>query len=244
MIYAYRSDKGARKHNEDSFYVPAEGALPVVIVADGMGGHRAGEIASGMAVERIVRFMDSSDEGLSSISLLRQAVNDANRDIFDLAMTDDRCTGMGTTVVMALLERNKYTVANIGDSRLYHFDGQRLRRVTRDHSYVQELVSSGLITEEQAKDHPQRNLVTRAVGTSRFEKADVGVKSWKDGDVLMLCSDGLCGTVDDRDMERVLLGSADLPEACDKLAELALELGSTDNITVVLVKNEGVARRA
>lgn len=243
MIYAYRSDTGLRKHNEDSFYVPDEGRIPVVIVADGMGGHQAGEVASSMAIDIITRWIDTAAGG-SSIALLRQAVTEANKRIFDLAMTDDNCTGMGTTVVMALLERDKYTVANIGDSRLYHYDGQKLRRITRDHSYVQELISSGLITEEQAKDHPQRNLVTRAVGTSRFEKADVGVKSWSDGDILLLCSDGLCGAVDDIDMERLLRSGNDLLTCCDMLVELALKCGSTDNISVVLVQNEGVNGRA
>ncbi|MBR0135331.1 MAG: Stp1/IreP family PP2C-type Ser/Thr phosphatase [Clostridia bacterium] len=242
MIYAYRSDTGLRKHNEDSFYIPGNGECPVVIVADGMGGHQAGEVASGRAIECIVDYIKNTKGGMTSIALLRQAVNDANHDIFDKAMTDDRCTGMGTTVVMALLDTNKYTVANIGDSRLYHFDGHRLRRVTRDHSYVQELVSSGVITEEQAKDHPQRNLITRALGTSRFEKADVGVKSWAKGDILMLCSDGLCGSVDDREAERIIANTEDLLECCDKLTELALANGSTDNITVVLVKNTEVQR--
>lgn len=238
MIYAYRSDKGLRKKNEDSFYVPAEGARPVVIVADGMGGHAAGEIASSTAIEKITACIDAAPGGVSSITLLRQAMNEANRTVFELAMTDDRCAGMGTTVVMALLEPEKYTVANIGDSRLYHFDGRKLRRVTKDHSYVQELVSAGLITEEQAKDHPQRNLVTRAVGTSRFEKADAGVRSWREGDLLMLCSDGLCGSADDGEMERVLRNEPDLLACCDKLTDIALRNGSSDNITIVLVKNE------
>lgn len=240
MIYAYRSDTGLRKHNEDSFYVPGDGERPVVIVADGMGGHRAGEVASSRAIERIVEYTAKAPAGSSSIALLRQAVNDANRDVFEAALLDDSCAGMGTTIVMALLAPDRYTVANVGDSRLYHYDGTKLRRVTKDHSYVQELVSSGLITEEQAKDHPQRNLVTRAVGTSRFEKADVAVKRWKKGDVLMLCSDGLCGVVDDIDMERIIRSTEDLLDCCDLLTELALKMGSTDNITVVMVRNAEV----
>ena len=240
MIYAYRSDKGLRKKNEDSFYVPGDGARPIVIVADGMGGHAAGEIASSKAIEKITNCVDNAVGGVSSIALLRQAMNEANRAVFELAMTDDRFSGMGTTVVMALLEPDKYTVANIGDSRLYHFDGRKLRRVTKDHSYVQELISAGLITEAQAKDHPQRNLVTRAVGTSRFEKADAGVRSWREGDVLMLCTDGLCGSVDDTEAEAILRDEPDLLICCDKLSELALQNGSSDNITVVLVKNAGV----
>ncbi|MBO6060715.1 MAG: Stp1/IreP family PP2C-type Ser/Thr phosphatase [Clostridia bacterium] len=238
MIYAYRSDTGLRKHNEDSFYVPEEGHIPMVIVADGMGGHRAGEVASSVAVSRIVRYVNRAEPGLSTITLLRQAINDANREVYETALEDESCTGMGTTVVMALLAPNKYTVANIGDSRLYHFDGQRLRRVTLDHSYVQELVSSGFITEAQAREHPQRNLVTRAIGTSRFEKADVSVRGWRHGDTLLLCSDGLCGAVEDPEIERVMRSVPDLLDCCDELTELALERGSKDNITVVLVRNE------
>lgn len=244
MIYAYRSEKGLRNHNEDSFYIPGEGERPVVIVADGMGGHRAGEVASGMAIERIVDYIGKAECGSSSITLLKQAVNEANRIVFESALGNDEYTGMGTTVVMALLNTEKYTVANIGDSRLYHFDGMRLKRVTVDHSYVQELVSSGLITEEQAREHPQRNLVTRAVGTSRFEKADVAVKRWKRGDVLLLCSDGLCGVADDSEIERVLKERQDLLECCDELSALALECGSTDNITIVMVRNAEVGADA
>ena len=238
MIYAFRSERGMRQKNEDWFYVPDEGEIPIVIVADGMGGHIAGEVASRTAVSRIVDFIWRAEPGLNSISLLRQAVNDANRTVFEMSMTDDRYIGMGTTVVMALLEPDRYTLANIGDSRLYHFDGERLRRITTDHSYVQELVKSGAITEEQAKSHPQRNLITRAVGTSRFEKADAGVKNWKYGDILLLCSDGLCGTLDDSEMERIVRTTPDLLDCCDMLTELALAKGSSDNITVVLVKNE------
>lgn len=237
MIYAYRTDRGTRKKNEDSFYVPPEGARPIVIVADGMGGHIAGEVASKTAVAKVVDFVEKAPGGTSSIVLLRQAASEANKAVYEYAMKDNSLLGMGTTLVMALLTPVKYTVAHIGDSRLYHFDGAHIRRVTRDHSYVQELVSSGLITEEQAKVHPQRNIITRAVGTSRFEKADASAKSWKRGDVLLLCSDGLCGSVDDHEMEYVLRNNNDLLECCDVLTQLALDNGSSDNITVVLVKN-------
>ena len=237
MIYAFRSDKGLRKKNEDSFYVPDEGARPLVVVADGMGGHIAGEVASSMAIDTIVKTVNEIEEGQSSITVLRRAMSEANRVVFEASMKDDSLIGMGTTVVMALLAPDKYTVASIGDSRLYHFDGSRLRRITKDHSYVQELVSAGLITEEQAKEHPQRNLVTRAVGTSRFEKADAGVRSWRRGDTLILCSDGLCGVLDDSEMEAVVRSEKDLLDLRDKLSELALERGSTDNITVIAVKN-------
>lgn len=243
MIYAFISDKGLRKNNEDSFYIPDEGDRPVVIVADGMGGHVAGEVASSTAVDEVVDFIEYAEPGMNSITLLRQAVNAANRRVYEMATTDDRYNGMGTTLVMALLTPTKYTAANIGDSRLYHFDGTKLTRVTRDHSYVQELISAGLITEEQAKDHPQRNLITRVVGTSRFEKADVGIKSWKRGDILLLCSDGVCGVLDDSTIERVFRATGNLLEICDRLHALSLDNGSTDNITIVLVKNSEAENR-
>lgn len=237
MIYAYRSDRGLRKKNEDSFYVPDEGKRPVVIVADGMGGHIAGEVASRTAIERIVSFVEKAPEGSSSTVLLRQAINEANKAVFEMALNNSDLSGMGTTAVVTLLYPTKFTVAHIGDSRVYHFNGSSLRRVTKDHSFVQELVSSGVITEEQAMVHPQRNIITRAIGTSRFEKADAAVKSWEKDDILMLCSDGLCGSVYDKEMEEILKSSDDLLRCCDLLAERAYDNGSSDNITVVLVKN-------
>ncbi len=237
MIYAYRSDKGLRKKNEDSFYVPDEGKRPLVIVADGMGGHIAGEVASRTAIDRIVGYVEKAPEGSSSTVLLRQALNEANKTIFEMALSNRDLSGMGTTAVVVLLYPAKFAAAHIGDSRIYHYDGQRLRRVTKDHSFVQELVSSGVITEEQARVHPQRNIITRAIGTSRFEKADASVKGWKRGDILLLCSDGLCGSVDDGEMEMILRSSKDLLGCCDALTERALSNGSSDNITVVLVQN-------
>ena len=159
-----------------------------------------------------------------------------------MALSNTDLTGMGTTAVVVLLYPTKFTAAHIGDSRIYHYDGMMLRRVTKDHSFVQELVSSGVITEEQARVHPQRNIITRAIGTSRFEKADASVKGWKKGDLLLLCSDGLCGSVDDMEIEAVLRSSKDLLYCCDELTERAMKNGSSDNITVVLIQNTEVGR--
>lgn len=241
MIYAYRTEKGLRARNEDSCRIPNEGERPLVIVADGMGGHLAGNIASSTAVKVISAYAAQAPVELGAVPMLRQAIAAANRCIFESAQKDADCVGMGTTVVLALLEPTRYTAAHIGDSRLYQYknESRKLFRITKDHSYVQELVMAGYITEEQALTHPQRNILTRAVGTSGFEKADVATHSWRRGDRLLLCSDGLCGTVPDRDIESVLRKVEDPLDCCDALTDLALANGSTDNITVVIAVNEG-----
>lgn len=240
MIYAHRTDIGRRQSNQDYFFVPEENEIQLAIVADGMGGHRAGDIASRKAIEAILNFADASREEPSA-QFLSQAISVANRRIFDIANMDGDCMGMGTTLVMAYVEDERFIYANVGDSRLYHFDGEALRQVTRDHSLVEELVRSGVITRRQAEVHPQRNILTRAVGTARFIKADTGSVRWKRGDIIMLCSDGLHGSVSLKEMESIISSSGDLLEACDELTETALENGSSDNITVVLVKNTGGA---
>lgn len=236
MIYAYRTDQGLRQCNEDCCYTPDGAACPLVVVADGMGGHKAGNIASLLAVESIVEYADKNNLPKKQ-QLLQKAISVANHRIFDIASKDEDCMGMGTTVVIAYAEPSRFTYAHVGDSRLYYFNGSKLRRMTSDHSFVEELVSAGLITPEQAWVHPQRNILTRAVGTAQFVKAATGVCAWGEGDIIMLCSDGLHGSVKDEDMERILSSTNDLLDACDMLTEMALNNGSKDNITVVLAKN-------
>ncbi len=242
MIYAYRTDIGLRKSNQDYFLVPERGERPVVAVADGMGGHRAGNIASLVAIESIQEYVNGSDETRLQV-LLQHAVSYANHRIFDIASMDADCSGMGTTVVMAYLTPDRFTYANVGDSRLYLFNGEHIRLLTRDHSFVEELVQSGAITRAQAEVHPQRNILTRAVGTSQFVKADTATSRWEPGNIIMLCSDGLHGSVSRAEAEEILRTSADLLEACDRLTETALKNGSTDNVTVVLAQNSGGAGR-
>lgn len=241
MIYAYRTEIGQRKSNQDFFLAPEEGERPVVVVADGMGGHRAGNVASMIAVDSIHEYVETNDEPRLQL-LLQHAISYANHRIFDVASSDSDCMGMGTTVVMAYVEPDRFTYANVGDSRLYLFDGEHLRQLTRDHSFVEELVHSGVITRQEAEVHPQRNILTRAVGTSQFVKADTAVARWKEGDILMLSSDGLHGSVSRSEMEAILSRRGNLLDACDLLTETALNNGSSDNITVLLVKNTGGGR--
>ena len=146
--------------------------------------------------------------------------------------------GMGSTLVCALLFPTRFIAANVGDSRLYHFDGEKLEQVTVDHSLVEVLVQSGHITPEEARVHPNRNIITRAMGLSARVEADVFDRAWNPGDILLLCSDGLSGSVPHEEMQSVLVSDAPLQELCDTLVASALEHGATDNITVVLVQNE------
>ena len=163
MIFAHRTDIGRRKTNQDFFHVPDEKEMQLAIVADGMGGHRAGEVASRKAVEAMLEYSEGK-QALSPRELLEHAVSYANRSVFELACSDEEYAGMGTTIVAAYFENESFTFANVGDSRLYHFSGERLTQLSSDHSLVEELVQSGVITRRQAEGHPQRNILTRAVG--------------------------------------------------------------------------------
>ncbi len=235
MIYAGISEQGKRERNEDMLFLPNKGEVSLVIVADGMGGHNAGRTASRIAVETAsARVIHGG--GLPPETLLREAAQEANQAIYDHAHKVRECRGMGTTMVMALLFRSHYVVANIGDSRLYHYKDDRLFQITKDHSYVAEMVAAGYITPEQALTHPQRNIITSALGAREMEKMDVFDNAWKENDILLLCSDGLYTALESREMARVLKEEQDLQTACSTLVQLA-SYGSSDNITVVLVKN-------
>jgi len=237
LIYASRSETGKRYQNEDSLFVPARGELSLFIVADGMGGHNAGSVASRLATSVVETEMRKGGAATPDMLLLN-ALNAANNAVLEYASSDRNCRGMGTTMVAALVFQTKYVVANVGDSRLYHMHDGVLTQVTCDHSYVAELVAAGEITPEQAAVHPRRNIITRALGTREDEKIDIFKREWERGDTLLICSDGLYGSLDDYEMARLVRdANDDLSSACDMLVENALYGGSADNISVILVKN-------
>ncbi len=241
MIYAAATHIGRRLKNEDSLYIPkGHGGIPFVAVADGMGGHAAGYRASTLAIEAMAEALGGFEAPAGdAVPALRGAVRAANSTIYRQAQTEQGCRGMGTTLTLALLYEQEYIAANIGDSRLYQFDGERLIQVTRDHSLVAVLVASGSITQEEAERHPQRNIITRALGTSPHEDADYFARQWRRGDLLLLCSDGLYGCVPNAVLERVLKQRMPLVQTAEAFIQLALDAGGTDNITVVLAQNTG-----
>lgn len=223
--------------------------VTLAIVADGMGGHQAGDVASQMAVnafrgalEQIAAKAELTEE--EGKMLIRQAISEANEAIYAMASSDERLHNMGTTIVAALLRANNAIIGHVGDSRAYRVTREAILPLTLDHSLVNELVKSGQLTEEEAARHPRRNVLTRAIGTDPLVEIDVQALVWSPEDVLMLCSDGLTNMVSEQQMHAAVVNEElELEAKADHLIELALEAGGDDNITVVLLQDAAGAKR-
>jgi serine/threonine protein phosphatase PrpC len=236
-----------RSHNEDS--IAADAANGLVVLADGMGGYNAGEVASGMATTVIITEMqqiltgakpyqlDSQTHQEIGARLVREQVLKANTSIYQAAQSQPQYAGMGTTLVVCLFYDNRVLVAHLGDSRLYLMRDATLRQVTRDHSLLQEQIDAGLITPEQAKNAQHKNLVTKALGIDPIVEPEIHEYPTKPGDIFLLCSDGLCDMVDDEDISMALeaLG-ANLNLAAQQLVQMANDNGGRDNVSVILVR--------
>jgi protein phosphatase len=217
-----------RQSNEDSFLERP----PVFAVADGMGGARAGEVASRMAVEA---FDDSGADG-SPEEMLRRVAREANRRIYEAAQGDSEHAGMGTTLTAAMVSGKEVAVGHVGDSRLYRLRDGQLERLTDDHSLVEELVRQGRLSPEEAENHPQRSIITRALGPEPDVDVETFTHTGRDGDVYLLCSDGLSGMVAEDEMTAIVRDTASLEEAARELVSAANRNGGRDNITVVLFR--------
>ncbi len=225
-----------RPLNEDSYFVsePGSGTL-LAIVADGMGGHNAGEIASGEAVGIIQKdVLGKTGEPLKDV--LIKAVADANHEIYEMSIKKKKLSGMGTTITAAIVTEKNVTAVQVGDSRLYLIRKDEITQITKDHSLVEMLVDSGSITKEEAKHHPQRNVITRAVGTDKNVEADVYEFQTEPEDIVLLCSDGLVNMVDDEKILSVIKCAASMEYAANALVAEAEIAGGTDNITVIVIK--------
>jgi len=222
-----------RSLNEDAT-AAREGNPWLLLVADGMGGHSAGEVASSIARATVEEALQGSG---CSIAALHDAVEKANAAVYERSRTAPGCRGMGTTLVLACGTEGEALVANVGDSRAYHYsqkDGV-LRQITRDHSLVQELLSAGRLTPQQALSYPFRNVITRAVGTSPSITPDIFEVELADGDAILLCSDGLTNEVpDDAILEALKNSGNDPAAACEALIDRALKSGGRDNISVAI----------
>lgn len=231
-----------RSHNEDS--IAADASIGLAVLADGMGGYNAGEVASGIAVAMIgaevrkaLEAMTGEIDREAAERLVRENAERANNAIYQAAQSQSQYAGMGTTLVAAFWHNNQVSVAHVGDSRLYRLRESKLEQVTRDHSLLQEQIDSGLITKEQARHSQNKNLVTRAVGIDPEVEAEVHTYPVAPGDIYLLCSDGLNDMVTDEDMELTLASlQANLPLAAEQLVQQANDNGGRDNVSVILVR--------
>ncbi len=232
------TNKGAvRQQNQDAYeFMIEEDGLGAGVVCDGMGGARAGNIASTMAVDTFVGVLrrEKSLWQAEPDSLLVAAAEEANRQVFSRAGSDSECQGMGTTLVAALLLHDHVHILNIGDSRAYHITSEGISRVTRDHSVVEDLVFRGELTPEQARMHPQKNLITRALGAEEELRADLYELNVSMGEFLLLCSDGLTNIVTDQEILYEAVHGGKAESCCDRLLDIAMSRGAPDNVTALL----------
>ena len=239
IIFSGKTDIGmTRKRNED--YIGQAETLngSLFIVCDGMGGHAGGNVASKLAVETIIEVFNR-DEVADIPSLIFTAFETANKAIISNTKTAPELEGMGTTVVLLLIKNTDVFYGNMGDSRLYFFDGLELRRLTKDHSFVQQLLDKGIISELEAEIHPRKNEITQALGIGETIEPGISKGSFKiqRGDIFMLCTDGLYGMLSDKEIYNVLTSTAfTLNQKCDILTEKANSSGGTDNISVHLIE--------
>ena len=233
MKYTALTDVGKKRSLNEDAYI-ADGKL--FAVADGMGGHRAGEVASSLALEALAfalskRAKDTLEEQLE------EAVQRANKTVHDKAVRDLDRRGMGTTLTVAVPKSGKLYIGHVGDSRLYRMRDGKLIQLTRDHSLVAQMVESGHLKPEEAEIHPQRSVITRAVGGDNDIKVDIIVEEMLAGDKFLLCTDGLNTMLSDEDITEVLRDKKDLEEACRELVAWANDKGGNDNITVIMFEN-------
>ncbi len=247
MIFAAKTDMGLRRsNNEDDLFSGEVHGWSLFVVADGMGGRNAGEVASKAAVESIVAYLEQCD-GLEELSCnaskhLAEAIRKANETVFHLSKSKEELDGMGTTVSAVLIKNNVMVLGHVGDSRVYFFRDGKLEQLTADHSYVAELVRTGAITKDEAKIHPKKNYIYRNLGYEPDVDVDIACKEFKRDDKLMLCSDGLSNQLEDEEILRIFLEEHSPEASIKKMIQLVLERGGFDNITAIVVHNvEGEA---
>lgn len=246
MKYSCVSHVGkVRKNNED--YCKGEvistnsGELGIFAIADGMGGYNKGEVASELAVENITRFLKNNliQNEVVKINyiddIFKQAYNNVNSIIYKKSQDDKECEGMGTTLTTVIIYKDKVYIANVGDSRCYMVVKGKLEKITKDHSYVEELIATHIITEEEAKKHPKRNIITRALGTEEIIIVDIYKKDINHNDKVLLTTDGLTGYIDKDEINEIISSDDDLDVIANNLIDKANEVAGKDNVTVILI---------
>ncbi len=237
------SHKGhIRKVNQDAFFqkdTPIGVLDNLYILADGMGGHKGGEIASKLAVDIVINYIQNATPNQKPIEVIQEAMLEANKRVYQRAIKDVTLHDMGTTLIVACIYQDKLYMTHVGDSRLYVYTDQ-LEQMTVDHSYVQELVDRGAITEEEAKRHPEKNKITRAVGVQPHLIIDSHTIEWDKNNYkkyIIMCSDGLTNMVEEKDIMKIMETQSTPQILCEKLMEAALNEGGRDNVTCIVIQN-------
>ncbi|MGL5315976.1 MAG: Stp1/IreP family PP2C-type Ser/Thr phosphatase [Peptostreptococcaceae bacterium] len=249
MIYSCISHIGkVRKNNED--YCKGEiiesefGSIGIFALADGMGGHNKGEVASQLAVENIICFLKENLLQSKNIKIdyvddvIKQAYHNVNAIIHNKSIEDMECEGMGTTLTTAIIYKDNLYVANVGDSRCYLLNNEGLEKITIDHSIVEELIRAKIITEKEAKTHPRRNHITRAMGTDEMVIVDIFKHKLSIGDKILLASDGLTGFVEDEQIKEVIEKEDNVENLSEELINIANDISGRDNISVILIEDK------
>lgn len=245
MVRGALSDIGKKRNkNQDAYYISEEDELRLYIVADGMGGHRCGEIASSMALDIVKDSFLEAKESLidkdNIIKTIKKSIEEANIKIYLKSLEMKECEGMGTTLTLAYIFKDRVLIGHVGDSRAYILSDGDIKQITEDHSYINELLKNGSITLEEAKTHPKKNMITRAVGSSSVIEVDTIEMKYKVGDILLLCSDGLFNMLDEDEINQVFNREKKMQRACEILTKMANEKGGLDNITTVAIKFDEV----
>ena len=233
------SDVGLKRSlNQDYASYLENEHFKIYVVADGMGGHNGGEVASQMAVKKILDYVEEKYNIDNNENFIKIAIEEANREIFNFSMTSDKLNGMGTTVTACLITRKNIYVANVGDSSCIGIKDGMIKKITKDHSLVQELIDSGTISEMEAVNHPKKNIITRALGTNQNVCIDVFDVMNGEYEVLLLCSDGLTNELTKEEILQIVMSEKNYDHIANKLVDMAKEKGGRDNITVLLFGGE------
>ena len=231
-----------RKMNQDAYCISQDNEKYILcVLADGMGGYTGGEIASNLAATSVNKYIKEHFENNKDYTkeelkeLVKQSITYANREVFSKAQQEEELEQMGTTLEICLIYNNRAYIGHIGDSRIYRIRQDIMRKITVDHSYVQNLVKEGKITKEEAENHPKKNMLMKALGCEPVIEPDVTVKGFYEGDIILVCSDGLTNMISEEEIYNII--REDFENASDNLIKRANELGGKDNITVILIKN-------
>lgn len=228
----------AREINQDYYYISTTGKLNLYILADGMGGYNGGEVASKLAIDSVKKYIENNFEKEketkeSILNLIKSAIEYANMIVYKKSKEVKELEGMGTTLDVCLIYNNKIFIGHVGDSRIYRIRQNVMRKLTKDHSYVQKLIEDGTITREEAMTHPKKNMLMKALGCTPYVEPDVRARNYIVGDILIMCSDGLTNMVKEEEIYKTVI--EDAVEAPKKLIEQANKLGGYDNITVITI---------